>query len=350
LVNLINSKMYPVLQASPLLILIPVLFLATNAVPAQEKLPVIDMHLHAHEAAINGPPPTTICAPPMEMPYHDPYKSWATAYREWLQDPDCPTAIMGAKNNEELKQKTLKLLDTHNIYAVTSGPYVNDYKKAGGTRILPGLSFNFFNSDWTPEKLHGLLSTGAYRVFGEVGIQYNGISPSDSLFDPYAAVAEELDIPMGIHIGTGPPGAPYLPGLQNYRASLHSPLVVEDLLLRHPRLRIYLMHAGYPMIDDLLAVMWAHPQVYADVGIICYAIPRVAFHNYIRQIVEAGFGKRIMFGSDQMNWPEAIEVGIEAIESAAFLTSEQKRDILYNNAARFLRLSAAEIKSHHDQN
>jgi hypothetical protein len=331
-------------------VLIPFIFLSFGTLSAQEKLPVIDMHLHAHGADLNGPPPTTICAPPEEMPHHDPDEPWASGFQEWLQDSVCPTAITGAKNNEELKQKTLSLLDSHNIYAVTSGPYVNDYKKAGGKRILPGLSFNFFNSDLTPEKLHGLLASGAYRVFGEVGIQYNGISPSDSIFDPYAAVAEDLDIPMGIHIGTGPPGAPYLPGLQNYRASLHSPLVVENLLLRHPRLRIYLMHAGYPMIDDLLAVMWTHPQVYVDVGIICYAIPRAAFHNYLRKIVEAGFGKRIMFGSDQMNWPEAIEVGIEAIESAAFLTSEQKRDILYNNAARFLRLTAAEINSHHHPN
>jgi len=31
-------------------------------------------------------------------------------------------------------------------------------------------------------------------------------------------------------------------------------------------------------------------------------------------------------------------MAVEAIESADFLTGEQKRDILYNNAARFLRL------------
>jgi predicted TIM-barrel fold metal-dependent hydrolase len=49
-------------------------------------------------------------------------------------------------------------------------------------------------------------------------------------------------------------------------------------------------------------------------------------------------GKRLMFGSDQMRWPEKIAAGIEAIEQAPFLTKEQKRDILYNNAVRFLRL------------
>jgi hypothetical protein len=38
---------------------------------------------------------------------------------------------------------------------------------------------------------------------------------------------------------------------------------------------------------------------------------------------------------------------VDAIESADFLTPEQKRDIFYNNAARFLRLSEAEIARHH---
>jgi predicted TIM-barrel fold metal-dependent hydrolase len=128
---------------------------------------------------------------------------------------------------------------------------------------------------------------------------------------------------------------------------MHSPLLIEDVLVRHPRLRIYLMHAGWPMIDDLLAVMWTHPQLYVDTGIISYALPRAEFHNFIRRIVEAGFGKRVMFGSDQMVWPGAMERAIESITSAAFLSEAQKRDILYNNAARFFRFSEAEIAKHH---
>jgi len=35
-----------------------------------------------------------------------------------------------------------------------------------------------------------------------------------------------------------------------------------------------------------------------------------------------------------------IEVAVESIRSATFLTKEQKRDIFYNNAARFFRFSA----------
>ena len=46
-------------------------------------------------------------------------------------------------------------------------------------------------------------------------------------------------------------------------------------------------------------------------------------------------------------WPEVIAIAIETIETANFLTEEEKRDIFYNNAARFLRLSEEEIARHH---
>ena len=37
-----------------------------------------------------------------------------------------------------------------------------------------------------------------------------------------------------------------------------------------------------------------------------------------------------------------METSIEVIDRANFLTPQQKRDILYNNAARFLRLPNAD--------
>jgi predicted TIM-barrel fold metal-dependent hydrolase len=42
-----------------------------------------------------------------------------------------------------------------------------------------------------------------------------------------------------------------------------------------------------------------------------------------------------------MVWPGAIDIAIEGIRSADFLSEEQKRDIFYNNAARFLRWNAS---------
>jgi len=127
---------------------------------------------------------------------------------------------------------------------------------------------------------------------------------------------------------------------------MHSALTIEEVLVKHPRLRLYIMHAGYPLLDDLLAVLYAHPQVYVDTGIIVYNQPRAAFYRYLQAIVDAGFAKRVMFGSDQMVWPETIELAIQGINDAPFLTAAQRRDIFYNNAARFLRLSDEDIARH----
>ena len=187
------------------------------------------------------------------------------------------------------------------------------------------------------ESLPALHAAGRLKVIGELTFQYAGIGPDDPRIEPYYALGEELDVPVAIHVGPGPPGVSYL-GSAGYRMRLSNALALEDVLMRHPKLRLYVMHAGWPLGEEMMALLFAHPQVYVDTGIIDYAFPRAEFHAYLERLFDAGFGKRIMFGSDQMLWPDAIEAAIEGIESADFLTPEQKRDIFYNNAARFLRL------------
>jgi predicted TIM-barrel fold metal-dependent hydrolase len=174
-------------------------------------------------------------------------------------------------------------------------------------------------------------------VLGELGLQYEGIAPNDARMDPIWSLAEDLDISVGLHTGLAPAGAPYH-GFPKFRNALGNPALLEEVLIRHPKLRIYLMHAGFPYAQETFAIMHMYPQVYADLGVLDWNRPRDEFHEYLRTLVRAGFGKRLMFGSDQMVWPEAIGMAIEGIRSASFLTEEQKRDILYNNAVRFLRL------------
>ena len=107
------------------------------------------------------------------------------------------------------------------------------------------------------------------------------------------------------------------------------------------------MHGGWPYLEETKAIMSVYPQVYADLGVIDWIIPREEFHEYLRSLIRAGLDKRLMFGSDQMVWPEAIGLAIDGIESADFLTEQQKRDIFYNNAARFLKINDEEINKLH---
>jgi predicted TIM-barrel fold metal-dependent hydrolase len=47
-----------------------------------------------------------------------------------------------------------------------------------------------------------------------------------------------------------------------------------------------------------------------------------------------------MFGSDQMMWPYAIEESVDFLNSLDFLTSQEKENIFYHNATRFLKLKS----------
>ena len=173
---------------------------------------------------------------------------------------------------------------------------------------------------------------GRLEGFGEIATQLSGIAPNDPALEPYFALAEELDVPVLIHtLGIGP----YMP---TFRSAAGSPLLLEDVLVRHPQLRLYVENAGYPFRDEMIALMTQYTQLHADVSTITWVIPRSAFSDHLEALVRAGLGKRLMFGSDQMRWPQKIGEGIEAIRQAPFLTDEQKRDILFNNAARFLQL------------
>ncbi len=331
-----------------LLLVAMLLVLFPNPVLAQERLPIIDMHAHALTADQQGPPPLGMCAPMNPFPVWDQTQPFGERFMTVLKNPTCDDPVWSPLTDEALMTETIEVMDNLNMFGVLSGTpeRVAAWMQAAPGRFYPGLLFQLGNETPTTDALRALHTNGRLGVLGEITNQYAGIAPADERMEPYWALAEELDIPAGIHIGTGPPGAVYL-GATGYRARLHSALTLEEVLVRHPRLRVYIMHAGYPMLDDLLAVLYAHPQVYVDVGVIVYTQPRTAFYRYLRAIVEAGFANRVMFGTDAMVWPGTIERAVGAIEEAPFLSQEQKRDILYNNATRFLRLSKEEIARHH---
>ena len=227
---------------------------------------------------------------------------------------------------------------THIVKAMVSGDYeaVLRWKQAAPDQVIVGYSFDD-PATVDLDFLRKEKAAGRLDAIGEVGSQYEGVAPNDPRLEPIYALAEELDLPLGLHMHPGPPGASSI-GFPKIRPSHGDPLLLEDVLVRHPRLRLYVMHAAWPLLDRTIALLYAYPQVYLDVAVINWTQPRKEFHRYLRALVEAGYGKRILFGSDQMVWPEAIDMAVAAIQSADYLTAEQKGDIFFHNAARFLRL------------
>ena len=289
-----------------------------------QRPPVIDIHLHSYTGALSNAPP-----------------SWAA---ERAQD------LGGVPSGEEHLAATIEQMDRYNIVlGVVSGPEASlrEWKSVLGDRMVGGA---FLGEDGLPEhsvqELSQRVAEGLVGVFGELGLQYAGISPADDRLAPYYAWAERTGVPVAIHTGLGPPGGPHT-FAPRFRTTLGRPSLAEPVLARHSRLKVYLMHAGWPYLSETVALLYIYPELYVDVCVLAWALPEEAFHKSLGGLIDAGFGKRILFGTDQMMWPGAIGRAIETVEGADYLTEEQRRDILYFNAARFLDLSQDLIDRHH---
>lgn len=330
------------------------LLVVSLSASGDQVLPIIDMHLHAFSPDDFGGP-QTVCTnrDDVRFPPVDPGEEITVQ-----KTATCTNPLSSAKTAEENARRTAELMKQRNIYGVLDikvGDNLNEHLAVGEQwrRFAPErywFALDFSGDEILPVKeLESLVLTGKIQVFAEVSPQYDGLLATAEKFQPYFELAERLDVPVGLHLGEGPPGgASVMPG-SKYSPALGRPLDITPLLSRYPKLRLYVMHYGSPLVDEMIALLYSHPNVYVDVAQNNWGFPRAHFYDHLKRLVDAGFDRRIMFGSDQMIWPDTITIAIETIKQAPFLNQQQKRDILYNNAARFLRLSDEEIARHHQE-
>ena len=154
--------------------------------------------------------------------------------------------LSAATTTAEIRKASLAALSRYNIVkAVASGALetVSAWREAAPDRIIPAAYVG--TEEPLPElaKLRADFQAGRVKVLGELALQYMGLSPADPKLEPYFALAEELDIPVGIHTGLAARGTPYDPCCPKFRVMLGNPILLEEVLIRHPKLRVYLMHA-----------------------------------------------------------------------------------------------------------
>jgi len=285
--------------------------------------PIIDMHMHMYQWNKYGDPP----------------------------EPNLITGIVpDAKSDDQAIDAYLAEMKRYNIVlAVGSGELdtVSKWLKRAPNRFIGGIEFPKFTTPvyqrrevWPDaNELSALYTSDKLGLVGEISAQYAGAALNDPRLDPYFAMAAKLGVPVSVHSGFGPPMSPYR-GDPDFRMRYGDPLLLEDVLVKYPHLRVYIAHGGYPFLDHTIALMMQYQQVYVDISAIDWLLTEAEFQHYLQRLVQARLGKRILFGTDQMIWPDAVGRAIRAVESADFLTKDQKRAIFFDNAVRFLRLDA----------
>lgn len=229
----------------------------------------------------------------------------------------------------------------------TSWDLQNSYRGKSKINLLFGLMFPCPNGkvpyslqpcyengqDWPPISwVEAQIKEGRINFLGEILNQYYGISSSDSLLTPYYTLAERHGLPVGIHTGGAGPDH----GSPNFKMELGNPLLLEKLLSRFPKLKVWIMHSGDQYYKETIAIMQQYKQVYADISVISNPeiVSPAQFVNTMKIFVEAGLENRLMFGTDNGN----VEKVIAAVEGLDFLSKEQKDKIFYRNAEDFFAM------------
>lgn len=133
------------------------------------------------------------------------------------------------------------------------------------------------------------------RCAADLGLKGIKLGPNYQDFDPLGPgarrvyeTAVRLRLPILFHQGTSP--------MRTAPLRYAHPLVMDEVAIAFPELRIVMAHLGHPWHADTIAVIRKHPHVYADVSANFYR-PWQQYHG-LRLATEWGVLDKLVFGSD----------------------------------------------------
>jgi hypothetical protein len=133
------------------------------------------------------------------------------------------------------------------------------------------------------------------RCVGDLGLRGVKLGPNYQDFDPLAPAARRLygeaerrGLPVLFHQGTSP--------IREAPLRYAHPLVMDEIAINFPELRIVMAHLGHPWQADTIAVIRKHPHVFADISAGFYR--PWSFYTAMRLATEWNVLEKLLFGSD----------------------------------------------------
>jgi predicted TIM-barrel fold metal-dependent hydrolase len=151
------------------------------------------------------------------------------------------------------------------------------------------------------------------RSVADLGLKGIKLGPNYQDFEPLGqnarrvyAEAERRGLPILFHQGTSP--------IRDAPLRYAHPLVMDEIAIAYPELRIVMAHLGHPWQPDTFAVIRKHPHVYADVSAGFYR--PWSFWSAMRLATEWGVLPRLLFGSDYpVATPAECLAGLRAVNA-----------------------------------
>lgn len=140
--------------------------------------------------------------------------------------------------------------------------------------------------------------------------------PTDRVFYPLYAKCAELGIALQTQVGgTGP----------LYPSRTGQPLLIDEIALDFPELKIVCGHVGSPWVDEMIHVAWKHPNVFIDTSARLPKYFEPAFTKFL-----TSFGQdKCIYASD---WPVLdFQRPLAQVDSLG-LTPEVREKFLVSNA------------------
>jgi hypothetical protein len=149
------------------------------------------------------------------------------------------------------------------------------------------------------------------RARTDLGLKGIKLGPNYQVFDPLGAaslrvyeLAERHGLPILFHQGASP--------VQDAPLRYAHPLLMDEIAIRFPELRIVMAHLGHPWQRDAIVTIRKHPHVYADVSALFYR--PWSFYEGLRLATEWGTLGKLLFGSDfPVATPAETAAGLRAV-------------------------------------
>jgi hypothetical protein len=217
----------------------------------------------------------------------------------------------------------------------TPNEFIADYASRHPDKII-GFGAVDPNVDNVRETLENVVRLGLRGV--KLGPIYQNIHPTDPRMMEVYEFCQAHRLPILIHQGTT--------FVRTGPLKFALPILLEDVAIAFPDLRMVIAHLGHPWISETLVLIRKHPHLYSDISALHYRPWQ--FYNGLITAQEYGVLDKLLFGSDYpFTTSEAQIDGLRNINRITEgtgmprLTSDEIERLIYSPTLACLGLEAA---------